>query len=166
LISGIALLAEGKGDGTVLTKNGKVIGYELIGQKFTRDDYFLGRPSAVDYNAAGSGGSNKGPGNSDYLKVVTNRIDTFLLHNPEVKRNEIPAELVTASASGLDPDISVPSAYVQIQRISKVRNIPLADLKRLVNNHIEKPLFGIAGPEKINVLKLNIALDEVSQRNK
>ena len=106
LIAGIGQAAPGGGKGETVSVNGKVVGYKLIGQKFTDDKYFWGRPSAVDYNAAGSAGSNKGPTNPDYLKTVQDRIDTFLVHNPGIKKEEIPSELVTASGSGLDPDIS------------------------------------------------------------
>jgi len=159
IVTGIAKLAPGKGEGVTLTKDGKVVGYELIGQKFTKDKYFWGRPSAVDYNAAGSGGSNKGPSNPDYLKDVQARIDTFLKHNPDVKKEEIPSEMVTASGSGLDPDISVQGAEIQINRISKTRNIQVEKLKDLVAEHTEKQ--GSIGTIKINVLKLNIALDEL-----
>ena len=103
LIAGIGKAAPGGGKGETVLVNGKVVGYEKIGQRFTEDKYFQGRPSAVDYNAAGSGGSNKGPSNPDYLQVVKDRIDSFLVHNPGVKKDEIPAEMVTASGSGLDP---------------------------------------------------------------
>src|ERR1017187_3419193 len=97
LIAGVAKAAPGGGDGVTVSVNGKVVGYENIGQKFTLDKYFQGRPSAVDYNAAGSAGSNKGPSNPDYLKTVRDRIDPFMVHNPDVKKAEIPTELVTAS---------------------------------------------------------------------
>ena len=119
LISVAGKAAPGGGDGETVTVNGKVVGYANIGQKFTDDKYFWGRPSAVDYNAAGSAGSNKGPSNPDYLKTVQDRIDTFLVHNPGVKKEEIPAEMVTASGSGLDPDISPASAYIQVKRVAK-----------------------------------------------
>jgi potassium-transporting ATPase KdpC subunit len=161
VMTGIAKLAPGKGEGVTLKKNGKVVGYELIGQKFTQDKYFWGRPSAVDYNAAGSGGSNKGPSNPDYLKDVQNRIDSFLKHNPEIKKEDIPSEMVTASGSGQDPDISVKGAEVQIARIAKVRNISKDKLDQLIKEHTNAPLFGFLGPEKVNVLKLNLALDEL-----
>src|SRR5215510_13697171 len=111
VIAGIGKIRSDGGNGEKVEVNGKVVGYANIGQKFTDDKYFQGRPSAVDYNAAGSAGSNKGPTNPDYLKQVQDRIDTFLVHNPGVKKEEIPAELVTASGSGLDPDISPASAY-------------------------------------------------------
>lgn len=158
LVSGIGKLTPGAGDGVTVERNGKVVGYALIGQKFTQDNYFWGRPSAVDYNAAGSAGSNKGPTNPDYLKVVQERIDTFLVHNPGIDKKDIPADLVTASGSGLDPDISPKSAYIQVKRISGIREISEYKLKTLVDQHVQK---GILGPEKVNVLKLNLALDEL-----
>ncbi|MGZ4056890.1 MAG: K(+)-transporting ATPase subunit C [Bacteroidia bacterium] len=161
LIAGIAKTAPGGGKGETLEVNKKIVGYANIGQKFTDDKYFWSRPSAVDYNAAGSGGSNKGPSNPDYLAQVQIRIDTFLVHNPGIKKEEVPADIVTASGSGLDPNISVKAAYVQVSRIAKVRNINFEKINALVSSQIEKPLFGVFGPEKINVLKLNIALDNL-----
>jgi K+-transporting ATPase ATPase C chain len=161
LIAGIAKTTPGGGKGETLEVNGKVVGYANIGQKFTDDKYFRGRPSAVDYNAAGSGGSNKGPSNPDYLTQVQSRIDTFLVHNPDIKKEEIPADMVTASGSGLDPNISVKAAYIQVARIAKTRNINFEKINALVSSQIEKPLLGMFGPEKINVLKLNIALDNL-----
>jgi len=161
LVSAVAMLAPGGGDGVTTERNGKVVGYANIGQSFTEDKYFYSRPSAVGYNAAGSAGSNKGPTNPDYLKAVQDRIDTFLVHNPGIAKKDIPADLVTASGSGLDPNISVEGAIVQIPRISKVRNIPEAKIKELVTSYTEKPFLGIFGPEKVNVLKLNLALDEL-----
>ena len=160
LIAGIGRLAPGGGKGKTLSLNGKVVGYELVGQKFTDDKYFWGRPSAVDYNAAGSAGSNKGPFNPDYLKLVQDRIDTFLVHNPGVKKEEIPADMVTASGSGLDPDLSPASAHVQVKRIAAARNLPEIRISDLVDQHIEKVFLGM-GPEKVNVLKLNIDLDNL-----
>jgi len=163
LIAGIAKFAPGGGKGETLTVNGKVVGYANEGQKFNTDKYFYSRPSAVGYNAAGSGGSNKGPTDSAYLKGVQANIDSFMVHNPTVKKEEIPADLVTASGSGLDPNISVQGALVQVNRIAKVRNLAPDKVLALVNTHIEKPLLGLFGPEKINVLKLNIALDALNK---
>jgi K+-transporting ATPase ATPase C chain len=118
----------------------------------------------VDYNAAGSGGSNKGPTNQDYLnKDVKGRIDTFLKHNPTVKKADIPAELVTASGSGLDPDLSPEGAKVQAARIAKARGLSEQQVLALVDSHTEKPLLRLLGPEKVNVLKLNVALDELKK---
>lgn len=157
----VAKLAPGAGKGETIIVNGKVVGYTNIGQKFTADKYFWSRPSAVDYNAAGSAGSNKGPTNSDYLKQVQDRIDSFLAHNPSVKKQDIPAELVTASGSGLDPDLSPAGAKVQVRRIAIVRKIDEEKIMRLVDQQTQKPLLGLFGPPKVNVLKLNIALDNL-----
>lgn len=161
LLTGIAKMAPGKGNGNAIIYNGKIVGYENIGQKFTEDKYFWGRPSAVSYNAAGSGGSNKGPDNPDYLVQVKTAIDTFLMRNPGTKRTEVTADLVTASGSGLDPDISVQGAMVQMARVAKSRGLDSKKVEALVQSHVEKPLMGCLGPEKINVLKLNIALDDL-----
>lgn len=163
-IAGIGKLTPGHGDGVVLTYKGREVGFENVGQKFTKDQYFWSRPSAVDYNAAGSGGSNKGPTNPDYLhKDVQGRIDTFLKHNPTVKKEQIPAELVTASGSGLDPDLSPAGARIQAARIAKTRGLSEQQVLALVDSHTEKPLLGLLGPEKVNVLKLNVALDELKK---
>jgi K+-transporting ATPase ATPase C chain len=160
-IAAVAKLAPGGGKGETLSVNGKVVGYKNIGQKFTDDKYFWSRPSAVAYNAAGSAGSNKGPTDSAYLATVKDRIDSFLVHNPSVKKADIPSELVTASGSGLDPDLSPQGAYVQVPRIAKTRNISEEKIKALVAQQIQKPLLGLFGPEKVNVLELNIALDQL-----
>lgn len=161
LIWGIAQAAPGGGNGETVSVNNKVVGYKLEGQKFTGDKYFDSRPSACGYNAASSAASNKGPSNPDYLKGVQALIDTFMVHNPTVKKVDIPSELVTASASGLDPDLSPEGAYVQVERVAKTRNISEEKIKALVAQHIQKPLLGLFGPEKVNVLELNIALDKL-----
>ena len=158
LVAGIGKATPGGGKGKTISVNGKVVGYENVGQKFTDDKYFQGRPSAVDYNAAGSGGSNKGPSNPDYLQIVKDRIDTFLVNNPGVKKEEIPADLVTASGSGLDPHISPAAAYVQVKRIASIRTLQEDKVKELVNSQIEQPILG---PSVVNVLKINIALDNL-----
>ncbi len=161
LIWGVAQAAPAKGEGETVSVNNKVVGYKLEGQNFTADNYFNDRPSAAGYNAAGSSGSNKGPSNPDYLKQVQDRIDSFLVHNPGIKKEAIPSELVTASGSGLDPDISVEAAKIQVPRIAAVRHIDAAKIYNLVTLHTEGPLVGAFGPSKINVLRLNIALDEL-----
>jgi potassium-transporting ATPase KdpC subunit len=135
-------------------------GFSNIGQSFNAEKYFWSRPSAVAYNAAGSGASNKGATNQEYLAQVQARIDTFMVHNPSVRKSDIPVEMVTASGSGLDPDISPKAAMIQVLRIAKVRNVDQDKIISLVNEHIEKPLFGLFGPSKVNVLKLNVALDQ------
>jgi K+-transporting ATPase ATPase C chain len=156
-------LSKGRGDGETIVVNGKVVGYANIGQSFTQPKYFWGRPSAVGYNAAGSAGSNKGPSNPDYLKDVSNRIDTLLKYHSYLKRADIPAEMVTASGSGLDPDISQAAAKIQIKRIADNRSLTVQKVTDLVNKHTEKPLLGMFGPAKVNVLKLNVALDALQK---
>ncbi|MCC6253129.1 MAG: K(+)-transporting ATPase subunit C [Bacteroidia bacterium] len=160
IIFGVAQFSPNNGKGEIITQNGKTF-YSNIAQSFTADKYFWSRPSAVAYNAAGSAGSNKGPSNPDYLAEVQARIDTFLVHNPGVEKSEIPSDLVTASGSGLDPHISVQAANVQLKRIAKSRGITEADIQQLILSNIEKPLLGMFGPERINVLQLNIALDNL-----
>lgn len=153
--------SKGNGGGEKITKNGKVIGYVLLGQSFTKPNYFWGRPSAVAYNAAGSAGSNKGPSNPDYLKEVANRIDTLLKYNPSLKKEDIPADMVTASGSGLDPNISEQGAHIQIKRIAAYRKIDERKIARLVAENTNSPFLGLFGPSAVNVLKLNLALDEL-----
>jgi|SRR6218665_692351 len=160
IIWGIAQFAPNNGKGELISANGKVVGYRRIGQKFDKNNYFWGRPSAVDYNAAGSGGSNKGPDNEEYLAIVQKRIDTFLIAHPYLKKSDIPSEMVTASGSGLDPDISIQGAKVQVQRIASLRKVHPEQVEALLASQTEKPLFG---PEKINILQLNIALDKLKQ---
>lgn len=149
-----------KGNAELVTLNGKVVGAANVGQKFTKDIYFWGRPSAVNYAADASGGSNKGITNKEYLKEVEVRIDSFLVHHPYLKRGEVPVEMVTASGSGLDPDITPQCAYVQIRRVAKARGISESVVKEIVEKQIEKPFLGIFGTAKVNVLKLNVALEE------
>lgn len=135
--------------------------YENVGQAFSNDKYFHSRPSAVGYNAAGSGGSNKGNSNPDYLAEVQARIDTFLVHNPDIKKEEIPSDLVTASGSGIDPNISVQAAKVQVKRIANARQIDESTINQIIEQQTEKPLLGLFGTEKINVLNLNLTLDNL-----
>ena len=153
--------SKGGGGGEKVMKNGKTVGYALIGQSFTQPQYFWGRPSAVGYNAAGSGGSNKGPSNPDYLQQVSDRVDTLLKYHPYLKKHEIPADMVTASASGLDPNISVEGANIQVQRVAEYRNLPINQIRKLVEENTEKSLLGLFGPSVVNVLKLNMSLDQL-----
>lgn len=155
--------SKGAGGGEKIMKNGKVVGYAAIGQSFTKPEYFWGRPSAVDYNAAGSGGSNKGPSNPEYLQQVADRIDTLLKYNPTIDKADIPADMVTASGSGLDPNISVQGANIQTTRIATYRQLDEKTVEDLVRKNTEGPLLNLFGPSKINVLKLNVALDELKK---
>ena len=156
-----------KGNAEVLELDGKVVGAANVGQNFTEDIYFWGRPSCAGdgYDASSSAGSNKGPSNEEYLSEVKARIDTFLVHHPYLTREEVPAEMVTASASGLDPDISPKAAYAQVQRVAQARGLSPESVMALVNANTEGPLLGLFGPEKVNVLKLNIALEK-AEKNK
>lgn len=160
IVLGIAQFSANKGKGEIIVQNNKKY-YTNVGQKFTDDKYFDSRPSAVDYNAAGGSGSNFGPSNPEYLRTVQARIDTFLIHNPGIKKADIPSDLVTASGSGLDPNISVQAAEVQVKRIAKMRSIAEGNLEQLIISNTQKPLAGFLGPERINVLKLNLALDNL-----
>lgn len=161
LIWAIGLLFPNQSQGLPLHKGNRLIGFENVGQKFYSDKYFWGRPSAVDYNAAAAGGSNKGATNPDYLSEVETRIKDFLDKNPGVKRSDIPSELVTASGGGLDPHISPQGAYIQVSRVAAARNLDKGKIQQLVKNYIEVPLLGMFGTERVNVLKLNLALDEL-----
>lgn len=151
----------GKGGGEKITRDGKVVGYARLGQSFTAPQYFWGRPSAVGYNASGSGGSNKGPSNADYLQIVSDRVDSLLKYHPGLKKTDIPADMVTASGSGLDPNISEQGAIIQIKRIAAYRKLDERKVAKLVVEHTQGPLFGLFGPSSINVLKLNLALDQI-----
>lgn len=144
------------GDPAAVRMNGAIVGFEKQGQRFAQDKYFQSRPSAVNYNAAGSGGSNKGASNPDYLQDVRNRIDSFLKHNPGVLKSDIPSDLVTASGSGLDPDISLQAARIQRLRIARIRAIPLAAVDSLIAAHT---IQGANGIQRVNVLRINVALD-------
>jgi K+-transporting ATPase ATPase C chain len=156
----IAQIAPNKGEGFIVKDGKSKYYYENIGQKFSDDKYFWSRPSAVGYNAAGSGGSNKGPDNPDYLVTVQAAIDSFMLHNPGINKADIPSDMVTASGSGLDPHISVQGAEVQVARIARVRGLDKNKVENLVKAHIDGPMWGM-GPERVNVLKLNVDLDKL-----
>ena len=159
IIWGIAQFAPNKGKGQTISVDGKVVGYQKIGQKFDKSNYFWGRPSAVDYNAAGSAGSNKGPSNPEYLALVQKRIDTFLIVHPYLQKSEIPSDMVTASGSGLDPNISPEGALIQVKRVAKERKLSEEKVKVLVETKINKPT--LVGTATVNVLELNVALDEL-----
>lgn len=151
-----AAVTPSHGQAEVLTLNGRVVGASNVAQAFTSEHYFWPRPSAVDYNGSGSGGSNKGFTNPDYLAEVAVRVDSFMVHHPYLDRSEVPAEMVTASASGLDPHISPLSASVQAQRVANARGMSVDSVKALIEQVTQTPIIGMP---VVNVLKLNIALD-------
>ena len=142
-----------------------MVGAANVGQLFTQDIYFWGRPSCAGdgYDATSSSGSNKGPTNAEYLAEVDARVDTFLKHHPYLERKDVPAEMVTASGSGLDPNITPSCAYVQVQRVAEARGMSKEAVKAIVDANIEKPFLGFLGTEKVNVLKLNVALEEAGK---
>ena len=157
LVTGIAQVAfRDKANGSLIEKDGKIVGSRLIGQPFSDPKYFWSRPSATSpmpYNAASSSGSNLGPTNPALLDAVKERISKLGEERP------VPADLVTASGSGLDPHISPAAAEYQIARIAKARNIPEARLRELVRAHTRGRQLGVLGEPRVNVLELNLALD-------
>ena len=147
-------------NGSLITKNGKLIGSELIGQSFTKPEYFQGRPSAAGngYDPTASGGSNYAATNQKLIDRVKASVDQFHKDNPDY-HGPIPADLLTTSASGLDPDISPASAEAQIPRVAKARSIGADQLRQIVAANTTAPTLGIIGEPRVNVLKLNLALD-------
>ncbi|AEM79385.1 K+-transporting ATPase ATPase C chain [Thermoanaerobacter thermohydrosulfuricus] len=152
--------------GSIIKVDGKAVGSELIGQKFTDSKWFMGRPSAVDYNAESSGGTNYALSNPKFKEEVERNIEEFLKKNPGVKRSDIPADIVTSSASGLDPHISPQAAYLQVERVAKANNLPEKVVKKLVDENIEGRFLGLFGEPRVNVLKLNLSLLEEIKKNK
>jgi K+-transporting ATPase ATPase C chain len=159
-------------NGSLVSVNGKPVGSSLIGQYWTQPQYFHGRPSATlnlqgtpaPYQANNSGGSNLGPTNKSLVETVQQRIAALRKENPDVPAGTpIPVDLVTASASGLDPDISVAGAYYQIPRIAKARKLSQSTVRALVDAHVTGRFLGLFGEPRVNVLELNLALDALSK---
>ena len=140
-----AVASPNDGEAPVVELNGKVVGAANVGQAFTDNRYFWGRPSAVDYNGGGSGGSNKGTNNPEYLADVEARIEAFLEAHPYLERKDVPAEMVTASGSGLDPDISPRGAEVQIRRVAEARGMSEDQVREIVEETVQKPWLGLFG---------------------
>jgi potassium-transporting ATPase KdpC subunit len=154
----------GKASGSLIEKDGRVIGSELIGQKFESDKYFWSRPSAVDYNPMPSGGSNLGPTSAALKKSYDDRMKNFVEKNMIKDASTIPNEMFFASASGVDPHISPLSAMLQVERVAKARNfdqLKKEKLIQLVNSLTEKPQFGFLGNSVVNILLLNLKLDNM-----
>ena len=150
-------------NGSLVTVNGKVAGSELIGQSFTKPEYFHGRPSAAGnngYDAANSGGSNLGPTNQKLVDRVKADVQKFRAENPDYT-GPIPADLLTSSGSGLDPHISPASAEAQVARVAKARGVTPDRITELVAKHTDGRQWGIFGEPRVNVLLLNIDLDQI-----
>jgi potassium-transporting ATPase KdpC subunit len=173
-ITGIAeVIFPKQAQGSLIERDGAVVGSSLIGQQFASDKYFHGRPSATTapdpndstktvpapYNAANSGGSNLGPSNKALIDRVQGDIDSLKKENPSMP---VPADLVTTSASGLDPDISPEGALFQVPRIAKARNLPEDRIRQLVSDNTEGRWLGLIGEPHVNVLQLNLALDKLA----
>ncbi len=164
-VTGIAKVAfADKANGSLIVgKDGSLIGSELIGQNFTGDGYFHPRPSAVDYNAASSGGSNLGPTSQKLADQIKERIVTYRTINGLAEDQSVPADAVTASASGLDPHISLENAALQAARVAMARTFPPEKVKELIVANTDKATLGLLGVDGVNVLKLNIALDALKE---
>jgi K+-transporting ATPase ATPase C chain len=175
-MTGIAqVLFPKQSQGSLIVRNGTVVGSALIGQSFTSDKYFHGRPSATTgpdpkdasktvaqpYNAVNSMGSNLGPTNKSLIDRVKGDVAALKAENPSAP---VPVDLVTTSGSGLDPDISPNAAYFQVPRVAKARNMSEQDLRGLVERHIETPFLGLIGESHVNVLALNLDLDGANAR--
>ena len=152
-------------NGSLVARDGQSVGADLIGQPFSKPEYFWGRLSAtspVPYNAASSSGSNFGPLHPDLAKSASERIDALRSADPTT--GTAPVDLVTASGSGLDPHISPPAAALQVQRVAAARKMAVDDVRRLVALHTEERQFGILGEPRVNVLALNLALDDITRK--
>ena len=160
-VTGIAqALFRHQANGSLISDNGEVVGSELIGQPFSDPRYFWGRLSAAEYDAAASSGSNYGPTNPALLEAIQARIDALKAVDPD-NEERIPVDLVTASGSGLDPHISIAAAKYQIPRVARYRGLSEDQLSALVHRLTKGRQFGILGEPRVNVLKLNLALDEL-----
>jgi potassium-transporting ATPase KdpC subunit len=175
-ITGLAqVIFPDKAQGSLVERDGKVVGSTLIGQEFTGEGYFHGRPSATTapdpndptktvpspYNAANSGGSNLGPTSKSLIERIQGDIAKLKRENPSA---QVPTDLVTTSGSGLDPDISPEAALFQVPRVAKARNLPESQVRQLVAEHTSDRLIGLFGEPRVNVLELNLALDRAAAR--
>jgi K+-transporting ATPase ATPase C chain len=154
------VLFPAQAEGSLIRRaDGTVVGSRLIAQKFERAEYFRPRPSAADYNAASTSGSNYGPSNPDHLQLVQERLDA-IVKDEGVAASQVPSEMVTASGAGMDPHIPPGAAALQVARVARSRGIDASGVRELVAAHTELPALGFLGRARVNVLELNLALDE------
>ncbi|MGE5459351.1 MAG: potassium-transporting ATPase subunit KdpC [Solirubrobacterales bacterium] len=168
-VTGIAQLTmANEADGSLIRVDGRLVGSSSIGQLWTGDGWFHGRPSAIDYDASTSSGSNLGPTSRELSDQIRQRANEVLElegpYNPGMTISDIPVDLLTASASGLDPDISRAAAELQAPRIAEVRGLSLDSVLTLIDEHTEGRALGFLGQERVNVLELNLALERASGR--
>jgi len=167
VVTGLAqLIFPAQANGSLIYKDGQAVGSQLIGQNFNDPRYFQSRPSAAGqggYDATASAGSNLGPTNQDLLKNIAERADNIRKLNGLNKDQEVPSDLVTASGSGLDPDITPEAAMLQVPRIAKMRNLPVEKVRSLVQQDTTSQQLGILGEPRVNVLRLNLDLDSLTK---
>lgn len=159
VMTGISnLIFPEKAKGSLVYDKNQLIGSSIIGQKFTDDKWFHGRPSAIEYDASKSGGTNLAMSNPEFKKALDRNIKEFLSKNPTVKQEDIPSDMLTASASGLDPEITVVSAKLQADRVAKANGIAVEEVNRIIDSNKSGKFLGVFGQERVNVLKLNLKL--------
>ena len=164
-VTGIAkVFFRNQSEGSLIVKKGKTVGSELIGQSFDAPKYLWGRPSATSpvFNASSSSGSNYGPMHADYLKAVGDRAKALKDADPS-QQAHVPVDLVAASGSGLDPQISLAGAYYQVSRIARIRGISEDQIKKIIERNTQGRFLGLLGEPAVNVLKVNLDLDEVKK---
>ena len=158
----VQLVFPHQSNGSIIERNGKIVGSALIAQKFQSDRYFWPRPSAIGYDPLPSGASNLGPTSDSLKRLVERRRDVFIATNGLAGTTQVPAEMLFSSGSGIDPEISPEAAMMQIDRVARARGIDdKSVLASLVRRHIEGPQFGFLGEQRVNVLKLNLAIDDL-----
>jgi potassium-transporting ATPase KdpC subunit len=163
-VTGMAqALFSDRADGSYIERDGRVVGSSLIGQPFKSPEYFHPRPSAVTYDGSLSSGSNLGPTSADLLAAVARRAERYREQNGLPPDAEVPVDAVTASGSGLDPDISVANARLQAPRVADVRGMDVTTVDDLITEHTAERTFGFLGEPRVNVLELNLALDDARE---